>query len=67
MTAIALSIQSLIDPGDEVVIVSPVWPNVFASIGIMGGIVRQVPLALGNRGGHWTSTGCSTPAGHGRR
>ena len=52
MTAIALSIQSLIDPGDEVVIVSPVWPNVFASIGIMGGIVRQVPLALGDQG--WT-------------
>ncbi|GEO38274.1 aspartate/methionine/tyrosine aminotransferase [Skermanella aerolata] len=52
MTAISLSIQSLIDPGDEVVIVSPVWPNVFASIEIMGGVVRQVPLTLGNAG--WT-------------
>lgn len=52
MSAIALSMQSLIDAGDEVVVVSPVWPNVFASIRIMGGVVRQVPLALEN--GKWT-------------
>ncbi|EWY42415.1 aspartate aminotransferase [Skermanella stibiiresistens SB22] len=51
MAAIALSMQSLIDAGDEVVVVSPVWPNVFASIKIMGGVVRQVPLALEN--GRW--------------
>jgi len=54
MTAIALSMQSLIDPGDEVVVASPVWPNVFASVQIMGGVVRQVPLTLGDQGQGWT-------------
>ena len=43
--AIFLTIRSLIDPGDNVVIVEPTWP-VFASIvTLMGAESRAVPLA----------------------
>src|SRR5689334_12570010 len=52
MEAIMLSMQSLIDPGDEVVVVSPVWPNIFATVEIMGGRIVAVPLTAGNAG--WT-------------
>ena len=50
MTAIMVSLQALIDPGDEVVVVSPVWPNVFSAVEILGGIVREVPLERTERG-----------------
>ena len=46
MQAIALTMQMLIDPGDEVVAVSPVWPNIFSAVRICGGRDVQVPLAL---------------------
>ena len=45
MNAIALLMQTLIDPGDNAVLVAPVWPNIAASVGIMGGDARQVALA----------------------
>ncbi len=45
VNAIFLTIRSLIDPGDNVVIIEPTWP-VFASITtLMGAEVRTVPLA----------------------
>ena len=48
--AIFLTIRSLIDPGDNVVIVEPTWP-VFASIvTLMGAESRTVPLAEGKDG-----------------
>jgi aspartate aminotransferase len=50
MTAIMLSLQALIDPGDEVVVVSPVWPNIFSAVRILGGEVRMVPLELTEAG-----------------
>lgn len=50
MSAIALATQALIDPGDEVALVTPVWPNLAAAVAIMGGRVREVPLSSGNAG-----------------
>jgi aspartate aminotransferase len=45
VNVIFLTIRSLIDPGDNVVIIEPTWP-VFASITtLMGAEVRTVPLA----------------------
>jgi aspartate aminotransferase len=52
MEAIMLSLQTLIDPGDEIVMVTPVWPNAASAAAILGGVVRPVPLTLGERG--WT-------------
>ena len=50
MNAIMLVMQALIDPGDEVAVVGPVWPNCVETIHIMGGRARSIPLALGGNG-----------------
>jgi aspartate/methionine/tyrosine aminotransferase len=52
VTALALVAQSLLDPGDRVAIVTPVWPNVTAQPRILGAEVVRVPLAC--RAGRWT-------------
>src|SRR3546814_10332643 len=44
MQVIMLAMQALIGVGDELVVVSPVWPNIFSAAEIMGGVVRPVPL-----------------------
>jgi len=48
MQAIALSCQSIMDPGDNAVVVSPVWPNIVSAVEVMGAEVRQVPLQFEN-------------------
>lgn len=50
MQAVQLTMQALIGPGDEVVHIAPVWPNLPAAVQIMGGVPRQVPLQLGRDG-----------------
>jgi aspartate/methionine/tyrosine aminotransferase len=52
MQAIKQTIQMLIGPGDEIVMPSPVWPNIFVAAQIMGGAVKPVTLTFGNDG--WT-------------
>lgn len=52
MMAIMNVMQMLVDPGDEVAIVSPVWPNIMASVLIQGGVPVEVPMTLGDQG--WT-------------
>jgi len=42
--------QVLTDPGDNVVISAPVWPNLIETVRIMGGDPRLVQLRLGNHG-----------------
>ena len=42
MTALMLAAQALIDKGDNLVIVAPVWPNIAAAVTIMGGEPRLV-------------------------
>ena len=51
MAAIMLVAQTLIDPGDNVAVVSPVWPNIHAAIGIMGGTTTPVGLTPTTDGG----------------
>jgi aspartate/methionine/tyrosine aminotransferase len=51
MNAIMLVCQCLVDPGDNVVIVSPVWPNVNSAVEVMGGEARTVGLSPTEEGG----------------
>jgi aspartate aminotransferase len=44
MTALMLVAQALVDAGDNLVIVAPVWPNIAAAVSIMGGAPRLVGL-----------------------
>jgi aspartate/methionine/tyrosine aminotransferase len=52
VNALMLISQVLLDPGDTVAMVTPVWPNLPAMPSIMGATVRRVPLAC--RDGRWT-------------
>jgi aspartate/methionine/tyrosine aminotransferase len=45
VNALMLACQTLLDAGDEVVAVTPVWPNLTAQPAIMGAHVRCVSLA----------------------
>ena len=44
VNALMIAIQALVDAGDEVVAVTPVWPNLTAQPAIMGARVRCVAL-----------------------
>lgn len=44
MQAILLSCQLLLDPGDNVVIVSPIWPNITSAVKLVRGEPRYVAL-----------------------
>jgi aspartate/methionine/tyrosine aminotransferase len=44
MNAMMLAMESLVGAGDNAVCVTPVWPNIFATIEILGGAVRHLPL-----------------------
>jgi len=46
VSALALVNQCLVDPGDHVVAVSPVWPNAFEGARVMGARVQHLPLRL---------------------
>lgn len=51
VNALMLAVQCLVDPGDEVVAVTPVWPNLTAQPVILGARLRCVPLQP--EGGQW--------------
>jgi aspartate aminotransferase len=51
MNAMIIIMEMALNAGDNIVAVSPVWPNIFATAEIMGGEVRMV--ALNNDGGGW--------------
>src|SRR4051812_33475917 len=44
VNALMLAVQALVDAGDDVVAVTPVWPNLTAQPAIMGAKVRTVAL-----------------------
>ncbi|SFD37064.1 Aminotransferase class I and II [Paracidovorax konjaci] len=50
VNALMLAVQALVDPGDEVVAVAPVWPNLTAQPQILSARLRTVPLAPGDDG-----------------
>ena len=52
VSALMLAVQALVDPGDEVVAVTPVWPNLTAQAQIMGAQLKCV--CLQPREGAWT-------------
>jgi aspartate/methionine/tyrosine aminotransferase len=52
VTALMLAMQLLIGPGDELVAVVPVWPNLTAQPAILGAKVKRVSLVPG-RDGAW--------------
>ena len=56
VNGLMLAAQTLVEAGDEVVVVSPVWPNLVAQPLIMGARVKSVPLRVqagGPRAGAW--------------
>jgi len=57
VNALMLAVQALVDAGDAVVAVTPVWPNLTAQALIMGAQLRTVPLTPQTSGpdaGAWT-------------
>ncbi|MEJ7686808.1 MAG: pyridoxal phosphate-dependent aminotransferase [Variovorax sp.] len=44
VNALMLAVQALVDAGDEVVAITPVWPNLTAQPAILGARVRCLPL-----------------------
>ncbi len=50
MSAVNLVQQVLTDPGDNVVVVGPIWPNLIGTISLMSGEPRMVPQTHGNQG-----------------
>jgi aspartate/methionine/tyrosine aminotransferase len=52
VSALMLAVQALVDPGDDVVAVTPVWPNLTAQAQIMGANLRTV--CLQPKHGAWT-------------
>ena len=44
VNALMLAVQALVDCGDEVVVLTPVWPNLTGQPAIMGAVVRSVSL-----------------------
>ena len=51
VNALMIAIQALAGPGDEVVVVVPVWPNLPSQPAILGAAVKRFPLHV--RDGAW--------------
>jgi aspartate/methionine/tyrosine aminotransferase len=51
MSGIMLMAQALVEPGDNVVILSPVWPNINDAVTVLGGEARAVALRAAGDGG----------------
>ncbi|MDH7802852.1 MULTISPECIES: pyridoxal phosphate-dependent aminotransferase [unclassified Rhizobium] len=51
MQAIALAVQALTSPGDEMVYLTPTWPNIVAAIGVAG--AEAVPVGIDFHDGRW--------------
>ena len=50
MHAIQLAVRMLAGAGDEVVLPTPVWPNLAASLGVVGARAVPAPMRFGNEG-----------------
>ncbi len=50
MQAIQLSLQALADPGDEIVMITPCWPNIHAATQVTGARPIHVELDFGTQG-----------------
>lgn len=52
MHAIALAVQALTEPGDELIYLSPIWPNIISATELAGAHAKGVALSF--TGGRWT-------------
>lgn len=52
VSAIMIAAQAILSPGDRVVVVTPVWPNVVEIQHILGAKVERVPLGISE--GRWS-------------
>lgn len=48
--ALSVAIRCVIDPGDEALVLTPVWPNGPAAVLMYGGTVRELPMQLDGPG-----------------
>jgi aspartate/methionine/tyrosine aminotransferase len=53
MLAITCALQALIETGDSIVIVSPIWPNIFQAARIAGAVPKMVRLKEDWGNGKW--------------
>lgn len=51
MQALKLSIEAVVKPGDEMILLTPAWPNFAAALEISGGKAVSLPLTFA--GGSW--------------
>lgn len=52
MQAIKIAIEAVVDPGDEVIQLTPAWPNFAAALGMSGGVSVAAPLDYAD--GRWS-------------
>ena len=50
MNAIMQTAQALLDPGDEIIVPTPAWPNIVEAMRLVGGVPVAVPYRLGGDG-----------------
>ena len=50
MTAVAVIAQATVTTGDNVVAITPSWPNILRAMQINGASIREVPMSAGNAG-----------------
>lgn len=50
VSALMIALQTLIEPGDRVVLVTPIWPNIAQIPEVLGAQVKRVPVAPGPKG-----------------
>ena len=51
MNGIVLALQATVGAGDNVAVVTPVWPNILSAVQVVGGVVRPVGLDEPAEGG----------------
>ncbi len=51
MSAMVLVLQAIVSPGDNVIVVTPVWPNFMSAVQVAGGELRPVRLDTRPDGG----------------
>ena len=52
MQAIALSVQAVTNPGDEMIFLTPTWPNIVSAIELSGAVARGLPLDFADGAWH---------------
>jgi hypothetical protein len=62
VNALMLAVQAVVDAGDEVVAVTPVWPNLTAQAQIMGAKLKRCRCSRKAAPGSWTCRPCWRPS-----